>query len=1020
MDFKKLNNIGGWLVFLIALVVYTLTVEPTASYWDCGEFIAVSYKLQTPHPPGVPIYILIARLFSLFASDNTQIAFWVNMVSVVSSAFTILFMFWTISYIARKVLKIARTVQPSQTQAFLILSSALVGSLAFAFSDSFWFNAVEAEVYAMSMFFSAFVYWSMLKWDYVADEEGADKWLILTFYMMGLSLGVHILNLIMIPGLALIYYFRRSNADLKGAVITLAISIVGLGFILEIMYYGSATLSKHLDFWLTDMGMPVGAGFIAFLVIIVAAFTGLIVYSIKTKNYALNLSTIGAMFIMLGYLSYAEIVIRSLGNPVVDENNPENPYFLEKYLRREQYGSQKLLFGVQFGFHFQQIEDKYGLRSLSRAAREKKIESWKKPLYMVKDGKWVVYHKKQTPEYAKKWKSFLPRMTHANDRNMAVYESKLKSYGNYDKGDYKKKGWKPSFGENVQYMLDRQLGTMYFRYFGWNFIGRDGDLQFSKVRYPWDTDEKPINIDSKAVNNFYAIPLILGLFGVVFLFGSSPEDFWTSAILFVFGGIAIVVYLNAPAVEPRERDYAYAGSYYIFAIWIGMGVLAIASALKEAIKEPKAAIAIALVVGLIAPGIMAAEGWDDHDRSDRLYSVEGAINMLESCEENAILFTEGDNDTFPLWFVQEVLEIRQDVRVCNTSLLGTQWYVEQMTRKAYDSEALPIKFKKEQYQEGVNDVAYYNPADKSKEDNLISLQGYMDLLRKESSAVVQNGTSIYPSKRFKIKLDNKEQIIANGNVPEKFQSYFLQPHYSELRFEIEPNHLTKDQIMTLELISEISKAGWDRPIYFGSPRHPSALGLGNCLLEVGLIYKLVPFPLGIKPDITHAVDIDKMYHNLMTNDALKWSNLGDKSIHYSDQHVAFASNSREKFSSLANALLIDTSVEDHKQKAKDVVYRCLDLIPDGPIYYSYSNMNMAFTLYKAGDKEKALEILAVMAERAVDVAKYENTYGKEKPQYNYTFRINRAIKAGIGKFYFENGLEQEAADLGYTKNQLKR
>lgn len=1017
MNFKRLNTIGGWLVFLIALVVYTLTVEPTASYWDCGEFIAVSYKLQTPHPPGVPIYILISRLFSLLASDETQIAYWVNMVSVISSAFTIALMFWTITYISRKALKIAPKIEPSKAQTLLILSASLVGSLAFAFSDSFWFNAVEAEVYAMSMFFSAFVYWSMLKWDYHADEEGADKWLLLTAYMMGLSLGVHILNLIMIPGLALIYYFRRYNVTVQGTIITLLLSIIGLGVILEILYYGSATISKKLDFMLVEMGMPVSSGFIAFLVIVVAAFAALILYSIKTKNYGLNLGTLGVMFIMLGYLSYAEIIIRSNANPPIDENNPENPYALEKYLRRDQYGSTPLLFGLQFGTYFQDIKDPYGFRGLSQREQQQKIDSWQKPLYMVQDGKWVKYGEKPSDRYShysRKWKSFFPRMTHAQDKDIRIYEQKLKSYGNYDKGDYKKRGWKPSFAENIRYMLDRQLGVMYFRYFGWNFIGRDGHEQFSPVRYPFDSDEKPEAIASMAENNFYMLPFLLGLAGLLFLINKSKEDLIVSGLLFLFAGVAIVVYLNAPAVEPRERDYAYAGSYYIFAIWIGLGVLMIADALKNVIKNEKLVGVVALVVGLVVPTIMASEGWDDHDRSKRYYSVESAVNMLESCQKNAILFTEGDNDTFPLWFAQEVLGVRTDVRVCNTSLLGTSWYIEQMTKKAYESEPLPIKFDKALYQEGVNDYASYYPANPEKDDSEISLSTYMKLVKSNSKQVVKGERTIFPSKRFGLLFKDKEAIMANGSVPEKYRELFMNPRFSKFSFALQGNSITKDEIMTLELLSEINKNNWDRPIYFASNRHPGGLGLGQYIMEEGMVYRLTPLPVAQLDN--HTVNVPVMYDNLMNNEALKWTNLGDKSIFYSDQYGHFVANTREKFFALSHALYLDKDYE----KAKEVVYRSLEQIPDGPFHYDMYNFYMASAvLYPIGlekedaqAKEKALEIIDLMAKRCVEVGDYENLYGSEKPQYSRDFYVYKSLRRAIGDFYEKNGLSEKATEFG--------
>lgn len=1050
MDYKKLNNLGGWFVFLIALIVYTLTVEPTASYWDCGEFISVAYRLQTPHPPGVPIYILIARLFSLIASDKEQIAFWVNMVSVVSSAFTILFMFWTISFIGRKILKLAHKVEPSKVKTLLILSASAIGSLAYTFSDSFWFNAGEAEVYAMSMFFSSFVYWSMLKWESVAEDEGADRWLLLTAYMMGLSLGVHILNLVMIPGLALIYYFRKYKPTVQGGILTLVISIIGLGVVLELMYYGFATMSKWLDFWLVNsFDMGVNSGIYLFLIIISALFIGGIVYSVKAEKYNLNLSILMSFFIVLGYLSYAEIVIRSNSNPPIDENDPENAYNLEKYLRRDQYGSVPLVSGVQFGAQFQNLNDPYGLGSLkTRKAKTDKIESWKKPLYMIKDGKWVIYDHRLRPDYAKKHKSLLPRMPHAQDRNVKVYEEMLlasnssnpkkdKNFrrqmarygfvkGHYQKGDYKKSGWKPTFSQNISYMFQRQIGTMYLRYFGWNFIGRDGDLQFSGIRYPWTNDVKPDVLASKAENNFYGLPLILGLLGLYFLFLKSQEDFFTSMCLFLFTGLAIIVYLNAPAVEPRERDYAYAGSYYIFAIWIGIGVMSLANLINSFLKNQKVAVAASLIISLSVPTIMMAEGWDDHDRSKRYYSIESAVNMLESCAPNAILFTGGDNDTFPLWFAQEVLDVRQDVRVCNTSLLGTNWYISQMTRQAYTSKPLPIKFRKELYQDGKNDVVRYNKTGQGA-DQLISLQQYMKAVKNESSIVTrpsQTGgkEAFFPSKSFKINIKNKQEILANNAIPEKYIKYFENEGLNQIKFSVNTSALTKDKLMILELISEISKANWDRPIYFGSMYGAAReLGLKQFLINEGMAYRLIPFDQG--KYWNEEANIPVMYNNLVKNDLLKWTNLDDKAIHYSDQYTSFVSQSRNKFLVLSTALYYDTTIVDHKEKCKETIYRCLEKMPNGPFYYDVSNLQMAELLQKLGDKEKALEVIDAISKSSIEVLKYKNKgFNEFKPQFNFNqtyLRQEQLLLPSCYRFYKENKYEEKAAEMeAYMEGEL--
>ena len=615
-------------MFAVALVTYWLTMEETASYWDCGEFISVSYKLEVPHPPGAPLFLLIGRLFSFLAlGDVTQVAYWINFSSVLASAFTVLFLFWSITLFGRKVLNITKPSEISESNAWLLLGAGLVGSLAFTFSDSFWFSAVEAEVYAMSSFFTAFVVWAMMKWDVIEDESKANRWLILIFYMMGLSIGVHLLNLVTIPALGLIYYFKKyKTPTFWGVVWTLVISLFLIIFINDIIIPGLPSIAGSFEiYFVNSLRLPFGSGVIVFSALVLGALIYGIMQTQKKGNVLLNTFLVSTAFILVGYASYAVIVIRSNENPPINENDPSDVMSFVRYLKREQYGSRPLLYGQYFTAEVEGYTD--GV-----------------PIYTKGDSRYEITDRKIDYRYSANAMTILPRIYSTQPDHQQRYREILGL----------REGEKPTFSDNLRFMFTHQIGTMYMRYFLFNFAGRESDIQDADWLGPrgWFEELPEELATNKGRNNFFMVPFLLGLLGMIYQINRDPKNFAVVGLLFILTGVALVVYLNSPPVEPRERDYIYAGSYYAFCFWIGFAVLAVADVLRRFIKNPRTLAAAATLICMSAPALMAAEGWDDHDRSNRYFSVDSAINYLQSCSPNAILFTGGDNDTFPLWYAQ--------------------------------------------------------------------------------------------------------------------------------------------------------------------------------------------------------------------------------------------------------------------------------------------------------------------------------------------------------------------------------
>ena len=667
--YNKLNNTFGWIAFAIAAIVYILTLEPTASFWDCGEFIASGYKLEVGHPPGAPFFMLLMRFFTMLAPTTELIPVFANAMSALASAFTILFLFWTITHLARKLVDVKHN-EFSATQVILILGSGMVGALAYTFSDTFWFSAVEAEVYATSSLFTALVFWAILKWENVAHEPHSNRWLVLIAYLMGLSIGVHLLNLLAIPAIVMLYYFKKYEVTPWGIVKALGVSVV----LLLIMMYGIiqgfiVLASKFELLFVNGFGLPYKSGVFFYLLAVAALIVWGIIYTHKHAKPILNTILVSFAVVLMGYSTFALIVIRSSANPPMDQNSPDNMFSLLYYLNREQYGDRPLVIGQSFDAPV--INRKEG-----------------KPQYIQKDGKYVVATRKSNLEFDNRFKTLFPRMYSADPRHIEAY----KEWSNFKgrpirvsgRGGDSEVRRAPTFSENLRFFFSYQMGHMYWRYFMWNFAGRQNDLQGhgEAVKGNWisgipfvDTPrlgsqaDLPATFKNKAHNRYYMLPLLLGMAGLAFQYIRNRKDFWVVTLLFVLTGIAIVVYLNQTPYQPRERDYAYAGSFYAFSIWIGLGVLALYQGIRKAFdKAPGAAIATGL--GLVfVPGLMAFENWDDHDRSNTFISVDFAYNILENLEPNAIVFTYGDNDTFPLWYAQEVEGVRTDVRVANLSYL---------------------------------------------------------------------------------------------------------------------------------------------------------------------------------------------------------------------------------------------------------------------------------------------------------------------------------------------------------------
>ena len=985
MEYQKINIVTGWIVFLIALTVYVLTVEPTASFWDCGEFIACSYKLEVPHPPGAPFFLLTGRLFSMLAgNDVTQVAYWVNMISVLSSAFFVLFLFWSITHLAKRVMKV-KNGEETSADKILIMGVGITGACTCIFLDSFWFSAVEAEVYAMSALFTALVFWSILKWENMSEERDQARWLIFIAYLMGLSIGVHLLNLLTVPVVGLVIYFKYyQKITSKGVMATLGLSGLVIIIILEAIVPGIPSLAGSIEIIAVNtFGLPFRSGIIFFAVLFLGTLIYGIHYSIKHNKYILNTILLAFTFIMIGYSSYTLVLIRSVYNTPIDENNPEDIISFVSYLKREQYGSRPLFKGPYY---------------TADLKRNKKGD----PIYIKGQDKYKIKHYKIEQEFDPKHTTIFPRMYSMSPSHIKKYKEVVSGL---------QEGKKPSFFQNLSYFFTHQLGHYYTRYFLWNFSGRYSDIQdASWVGLIGAFEDLPEELaNNKGRNIFFMLPLILGFVGMIIQYVKHPKIFTVVALLFFMTGAAIIIYLNTPPIEPRERDYTYSGSFCTFAIWIGFSVMALYEGGCAIIKNKKLVAILVSLMGLGIPVLMAVENWDDHDRSKRYFSVDAAKNYLSSCAPNAILFTGGDNDTFPLWYVQEVEGFRTDVRVVVLSYYNTDWYIEQTTRKAYDSEPLPYHLDVEDYQQGgLND---YLPVTDELKGVPINAQAFLKFVKDENPRLqIKAGFSSYnkvPSKSLFIGDIDTTKIKAQ--LPEELHNIIL----DNLVLSIKGRALEKKDLAMLDVIVTNQ---WERPIYLNyTSLAQSNLDLKKHLVQEGLAYRMLPV-MNNNPNlqnVNYLINVEVMYENLMNK--FTWRNLNDSTIYYTEDYKGFIQNSRSTFNALANALI----ARGEHERAKQVIKRCLEVMPNASIPYDYFNVRQIAMLFQIGEKELAEKVAKQCSHSAADWLDYyfDKTGLNTQAAQGKLFVLNE-----ISKAYRTYGEREQAAEYDslFTSYYSKR
>lgn len=930
MNYSKINNLTGWLCFFIATVTYILTLEPSVSFWDCGEFIASAFKMQVVHQPGAPLFLMIQRFFSLFAFGDTQkIAYFMNLGSAIASAATILFLFWTITALAKKVL-IKENEEVSKANLIAIMGAGAVGALAYTFSDSFWFSAVESEVYALSSLFTAIVFWGILKWEAKANEPDADRWLLFIAYIMGLSIGIHLLNLLTIPAIAFVYYFKKTQKTTTSGIIKTG--VIGV-LILAVIQYGIiqylVSFGAYFDlFFVNTLGMGFGSGVIFFAILLIAGLVWGIRYSIKHQKKVLNLALLSTVLIIFGYCSFAMIIIRAKAQPNLNNSDPENAFSFLSYLNREQYGDRPLLFGPNY--NSQKVNLTQG-----------------KTLYRKGEDKYEVAGKKTDYEYDRT--TPFPRMYSDDQRHIEYYKDMM----GFDDSHF------PSLFDNIGFLFRYQVGQMYMRYFMWNFVGRQNDDQGQGSLYEgqWLSGIKPVDAimlgdqknlppsitDSNAYNRFFFLPLILGLLGAIWHFKRNQKDAGIVALLFFFTGLAIVLYLNQKPMEPRERDYAYAGSFYAFAIWIGLSVLAIHEWLFKKITPATGAI-LATVTGLFAaPVIMASQGWDDHDRSTKMVAHDIAVDYLQSCAPNAILFTYGDNDTYPLWYAQEVENIRPDIKLVNLSLFDTDWYINGLKRVTNESAPLPISMKRSQYVQGVRDVMYYQDYKIAGSVELSNIVAILLSENPEDKLPLQDGSreNFIPTKNFKLTV-NKADVIKNGVVSAADSSKIA----PALEWSFNKNYVTKGTLAFFDLLAHNN---WERPIYFASTVPSDQYnGLDNYLYNEGLALRLLPLKADTSANKPELINTPVLYNNVMNK--FVWGNI--KNAKYLDTQSA---DDISIFTNVFNNTISGLIREGKNEDAKKVVNRYFEVMPER--FYGMRSMMgtyfMAENLYLLGDVKRA-------------------------------------------------------------------
>ena len=1070
-NFNKWNTIIGWLTFGIALLTYTLTVEPTMSFWDCGEYIATAAKLEVGHPPGAPLYQMIGAFFAMFASDNTKIALMVNMMSVFSSAFTILFLFWSSSIILRKL--VSRFSELNKNNDVVILGSSFVGALAYTFSDSFWFNAVEAEVYAMASLFIALLFWLGLRWEQDMDKPRGNKWLLIISLVVGLSFGVHFMALLTIPAIGFLYFFKNYKVvTLKNFIIANIVVIAVLLFIFKLLLpLTMGFFGKTEVFMVNSLGLPFDSGSIFVTVLLIALFYFGLQYTNKKGLATYNTLILCVLFILIGFSTWMMLPIRANANTVINENKPSDAAEVLAYYNREQYGVNPLFYGPQYTEAFAGLDKekpyldkapnyerdyktgKYIITNNFKNADQNTDNNQKTILPRMWSGDHIENYMNFTnppefrlnPDYP--YEDDLakygidPSQLSEEDYNKAIaqlrnetekivtefrqayaqkqidnegYVTFLKSYGDYLLVE------KPSTIDNLGFMVEYQFGYMYWRYLMWNFVGRQNDIQgkydyldgnwlsginFIDELHLGSQDNLPSDVlNNKGRNVYFFLPFILGLIGLMYHANKDLKSFYVLLALFLFTGIALKIYLNERPFEPRERDYALVGSFYVFAIWIGFGVYALYESATKYLAPKLAGPLLIASCLLAAPVLMASQNWDDHDRSGKYTAVAMAKAYLESCDPNAILFTIGDNDTFPLWYAQEIEGVRTDVKIVNTSLFMTDWYIDQMKTKTYESDPLPISFTHDQYVGDKLDYVAHIPKVESRWD----IKDLITFIKNPKSTVdMQNGQTIhfYPTNKIRIPVD-KNTIIKNKVVNPKDNDSIVP--YIDL--DIKGNALYKNRLMMLDIVANNN---WKRPIYFSGGAFDSEdyLWMKEYLQLEGMVYKLVPIRTILTKDASPLdmgqIDADKMYAKVMKWD---WGNSESPNIYHDPETRKNSVNYRSYLSRLMNQLIL----EGKKDKAKNIINLAMTKMPVE--YFDYYSLVEPFAggYYKIDEPLKAQQLLDKL------ILKYRenlNYYGKLAPSEQTSIAI--PIITDIERYRSLLTVMKENGDLNfYNKNRI--
>ena len=946
------KRLTATLMLAISAVVYLLTIEPTASFWDCGEFIASSYKLEVGHPPGNPVFQLIARVFSMFASPE-KAAVAVNAMNAICSALTIFFLYLTIVFFARRIVKPAADGSYSIAKAISIFGSGAVGALAYTFSDTFWFSAVEGEVYAMSSLVTALVFWAMTKWYDQADNPYANRWIVLISFLMGLSIGIHLLNLLAIPALVFMFYYRKredGHYSLKEYFLIFMVSVVILAVILFGIIPYLPKIAAYFDlFFVNTLGLPFNSGAVFFMTALLAAcFWGLF-KTMKQGKVFLNTALLCFTMIVIGFSLFSIVIIRSSAKTPTNEYQPDNPFTLVRYLGREQYGSNPLVYGQYFDAPYEVEATEY----------------WA-PL----GDKYISTSGPGDVKYDSAGKMLFPRMWSSDSRHIKFYQSYMHGGGHRVAGAEHKK---PTFFQNLAFFFDYQMNWMYWRYFMWNFAGRQNDIHSPTpgeiFAGNWESGIKLIDNfrlgdqsgapdylkNNKGKNHYYMLPLLLGLIGLFFQFARDKRGCWLTFLMFFMTGIAIVIYLNQPPYQVRERDYAYAGSFYFFSVWIGLAVAAVYSWISEKGHGNVATASAVSVLLLGVPALMGAENWDDHDRSNRYTAVEMAKNYLNSVGSNGLLITHGDNDTFPLWYAQEVENVRPDVRIANTSLLGTDWHIDQMKWAMNESAPLDLTVGPRQYLYGTNEYVYIYDTRGTE----VLLSDVMKVFKHPDVKLPLTSGKMVDyiiSRKFVIPV-NKENVIKYGILDKKYEDMI--PESITLTIPEGKEYLTKPELFMLDLLSNYQ---WDRPINLLSMGGDINMGIKDYLMYEGFSYKFVPIKNKMKSTDIGFADPEDLYYkmkNVFTWDALKRT---DYFVDYQNFYTfCGVLSQRGVFVNAAKEML---KIGD-KERAVELLDMCQECVPEEnyPLditYMGFSNeymvLDMIETYYMAGANEKALEL----------------------------------------------------------------